>query len=197
MRRPLPTMKTKLIAAKGLAPKALVLSLALAAGGCATVYGDATPSAPPPPPPPPQGANFDAAAFEWSAQPGPASIRGSLAYRGATGAYTCKGAVVALTPDTPYSRRRILKLYGSPDRAAVPVSVVRSRQQSTPSDAYSKFVRTSRCDAGSTFAFDRLPAGGWFVIVAAKPASGEGESVAILRRVQTGRTAQVRNVVMQ
>jgi hypothetical protein len=105
--------------------------------------------------------------------------------------------VVALTPDTPYSRRRIQRLYGAVDRAAVPVSVVRSRQQSAPSDAFSRFVRTSRCDGSGNFGFDKLPAGAWFVIVAVKPAGGEGESVALLRRVQTGRTPQVRSVVLQ
>jgi hypothetical protein len=179
-------MKTKLLA----------LAFAVPAAGCA-IY-DNEPATTPPPPPPSQAASpFDAAAFQWSTQPGVAAIRGAVGYRGAAGAYSCKGAVVALTPDTPFSRRRIMRLYGSADRAAVPVSVVRSRQSSAPSDAFSKFVRTTRCDAGGNFGFDRLPAGGWFVIVAVKPASGEGENVALLRRVQTGRTPQVRSVVMQ
>ncbi len=172
----------------------LVLALAATAGGCATSVRQAPP---PPPPPPPPASAFDAAAFEWSRAPGVAVIRGTVGYRGALGGYTCKGSVVALTPDTPYSRRRILRLYGSADRAAVPVSVVRSRQSSQPSDAFSKFARPARCDGSSSFGFDKLPAGAWFVIVAVRPASGEGESVALLRRVQTGRSAQVRSVVMQ
>ena len=169
--------------------KLLVLALAMTAGACATSDRET--------PPRPAASAFDAAAFEWSRAPGVAAIRGTVGYRGAAGAYSCKGAVVALTPDTPYSRRRIQRLYGSPERAAVPVSVVRSRQSSAPSDAFSKFVRTTRCDGSGNFGFDKLPAGAWFVIVAVKPASGEGESVALLRRVQTGRSPQVRSVVLQ
>src|SRR4051812_13143784 len=115
--------------------KLLALALAATAAGCATSER----RVPPPPPPPPSAPAFEAASFEWSRAAGVAAIRGTVGYRGAAGAYGCKGAIVALTPDTPYSRRRILRLYGSADRAAVPVSVVRSRQSSAPSDAFSKF----------------------------------------------------------
>jgi hypothetical protein len=172
------------------------LALALSVGACATsaVY------TPPPPPPPqagPTGAAFEAGQFEWSRQQGPASIRGSIAYRGPNAPYGCKDSPVALTPDTPYSRERIARLYGATERAAVPLSVVRSRQQRAPSDAFSKFVRTTRCNIDNHFAFERLPAGSWFVIVAVRPQSGEGEPVAVLRRVQTGKSPQPRQVVMQ
>lgn len=166
----------------------LVLALTAIAACASPRYG---------PPPPPSGPAFDPAELAWSQRPGVAAIRGQLSYTGAMGAYTCRNAVVALMPDSPYSRRRIQRLYGAVDRAAVPVSVVRSRQAGQPSDAFQKLVRTSRCDADSRFGFDQLPQGGWFVIVQAKPHSGEGEAVALLRRVQTGRTPQVRSVVLQ
>jgi hypothetical protein len=178
-------MKTRLVAAALL-------------GACASACASSGGYGPPPPPPISQApATFDPADFAWSQQAGVASIRGGIAYRGPNAPYVCRDAAVALTPDTPYSRERILRLYGSTERAAVPVSIVRSRQAGAPSNAFSKFVRSTRCNIDNQFVFDRLPPGSWFVIVAVKPQSGQGEQVALLRRVQTNRNPQPRQAVMQ
>jgi hypothetical protein len=170
-------------------------AFAACAGACASPGAYAPP--PPPPPPGQTGPAFDAGQFEWSRQPGAAAIRGVIGYRGPNAPYVCKDSPVVLTPDTPYSRQRIVRLYGATDRAAVPLSVVRSRQGRAPSDAFSRFVRTTRCNIDNRFAFDGLPPGSWFVVVAARPQSGEGEPIVILRRVQTGKSPQPRQVVMQ
>ncbi len=74
-------------------------------------------------------------------------------------------------------------LYGSATTAAIPVSIVRARQPSAPSGDYARYVRRTTCDAGNRFAFQDLPAGGWFVVTVGRAADGSGEPVAVTRRV--------------
>src|SRR5688572_17406152 len=81
-----------------------VLGLAALAAACAPSLG------PPPPgrmPPPSRPATFSAADFAWSKAPGRATIVGRLAYRQGQTRFTCAGSGVVLTPETPWSRRRM------------------------------------------------------------------------------------------
>lgn len=167
----------------------LAIGLCAALGGCAELYGEA----PPTPSGPPPVASFRPSEFSWSTERGSAAIRGVVDYSQGGRRYACSGQAV-LTPDAPYSRRRILQLYGSTERAALPVDEVRSRQAHRPSDDYSAFVRKSSCDGGH-FDFSGLPAGGWFVIAVAQPPGG-GQAMALMRRVET-RPGSVRTVVLQ
>lgn len=170
-------------------PRLLAIGLCAALGACAEV------STPPPPPPPAAPApSFSANEFDWSAQRGSAGIRGLADFLRDGRHYTCAGQAAVLTPDAPYSRGRIEQLYGSADHAALPVDEVRSRQSNRPSDAYSAYVRHAACDAQGHFAFQGLPAGGWFVIVVASPVGG-GQAMALMRRVET-RPGLVRNLVL-
>ena len=169
----------------------LAVCLCAALSACAQVQG------PPPPPPPPAGPHgppptFHPQAFDWSAQRGSASIRGETAYGHG---FSCAGQPVVLTPDTPYSRWRIVELYGSADHAALPVAEVRSRQAHRPSDEYSAYVRRTTCDPQGHFDFEGLPAGGWFVIAVTLPGGQGGQAMALMRRVQT-RAGAVRSVVL-
>lgn len=162
----------------------LAATLVLLAG-CETTGGG-----PPPPPTPTQPASaavFRAGDFSWSAVPGKARIDGRLAYRNGAQRYTCAGSVVVLTPETPWTRRRMNILYRSSAYAALPAAEVRARTPSEPGEDYSAFVRRATCDAGDGFSFSGLPDGGWFVITVAKPAGGAGDSMAIMRHVQTKR----------
>jgi hypothetical protein len=163
-------------------------SLVLAA--CEEVStGPATTGPPGPPPPggymglPPQ-TTFDAADFAWSTAPGSASLSGALAYRRGPVRYLCQGEDVLLIPETAWSRRRMIILYGSASAAAIPVSIVRARQPSAPSGDYARYVRRATCDSDNHFAFQGLPAGPWYVATVAKPADGQGEPIAITRRVE-------------
>lgn len=170
----------------------VAVSLSAALGACATV--------PPPPPPPVEAAApapaFRAADFAWSAARGSGAVAGAIAYAPGGGArYRCSGQPVVLTPDTPYSRWRIAQLYGSSERAAVPVAAVRSRQAARPSDDYSSFVRRASCDETGRFTFTGLPAGGWFIIAVAQPGVPGAEPVALMRHIQT-RAGAVRQVVI-
>lgn len=76
-------------------------------------------------------------------------------------------------------------LYGSANAAAVPVSIVRARSPSAPSGDLARFVRKATCDESNRFSFSGLPDGAWFVITVAKPIDGQGEAVAVSRRVET------------
>lgn len=157
----------------------------LALAACAT-----TPRTPGPPAPPSSTNTFRAEDFAASAARGTATVTGRVAYRD----WTCAGGSVGLTPDTPYSRGRIQRLYGSTTSAVRTVEEVRSRQVAEAGGDYSRYVRTVQCDTQERFRFEDLPAGSWFVIgrARAKGASAN-DGVVLMRRVQTraGQTATV------
>jgi hypothetical protein len=127
---------------------------------------------------------FQPADFAWSTRRGSSSINGVLGDRGG-GRYTCQGGDVILTPDTAWSRRRMIILYGSANAAAVPVSIVRARTPGAPAGDLARFARKTTCDAANRFSFEGLPEGSWFVITIAKSADGQGEDLAVTRRVET------------
>ena len=166
---------------KSLALLGLVSILVLA--GCAeTPIGPPPPLAPPPLPPPPSApagivisTPFAAADFAWSTVPGTATIRGLTAP-----GQSCAGNAVALTPDTPYSRERIGKLYGSIDYAMIPTPVVRAKVIANDNPAMRGYVRSARCDSNGGFTFDKLPAGSFFII--AEVGDPAGPKV-VMRRV--------------
>ena len=172
----------------------LILTVSLTAAACASTY---EPPLPPPPPPPLErpapGRAFDPQQFAWSTKPGTAAIKGVAAYGPG---YSCAGGKVVLTPDAPYSRRRIQNLYGAVDHAAEPVAAVRARQKAKAGEDYSAFVRTADCGADNRFSFKGLPAGSWFIIVAVSPEADKGEPMALLRRVVVKR-GEVRTVTLQ
>ncbi len=147
-------------------------------GACAT---------PPPPAPPPHAAEFQAEAFAWSTVPGPNTVAGAVVLTTpAKGAYTCAGRRVGLIPDSPYSTRRMAYLYGSPARAVLPESVVRSRTLADPGTDYRRFSRSATCDPQGRFIFSNLPDGSWFVIAPAAPTAGGSpeDTLVLMQRVQ-------------
>jgi hypothetical protein len=92
---------------------------------------------------------------------------------------------VILTPETPWTRRRMSILYKSPTYAALPIAEVRARTPSEPDEGYSAFIRRAVCTSADTFTFSKLPDGAWFAITIAKPVGGAGPNLAIMRRVET------------
>lgn len=162
-----------------------VAGLALAA--CETVT-------PPPPPPPPQAGPspyvFRSADFSWSAIPGQNRIDGRVVYRQGATTFTCSN--VALIPEAPFSARRMVTLYGSAVGAILPVAEVQNRTVPAPG-GFNEFVRTAACDTQGRFSFAGLPDGGWFVLTPARPTTGNGAQMALMRRVVTrgGRATMV------
>jgi hypothetical protein len=175
----------------GIGP-ALGLASILMLAGCAEIPAGG-PLPPPPPPSPtfaaPSGivitTPFRAEDFAWSTMPGTAHIRG-LSEPGRS----CAGNAVALTPDTAYSRERIVKLYGSAEYAVIPTPVVRAKRIANDNPAIRGYVRSGRCDSAGNFAFDNIPAGSFFVI--AEVGDPQGPRV-VMRRVTAvaGRVLQV------
>ena len=162
-----------------------ILLAAASLAGCATSpYG---PPEPPPPPyeAPPSPSLFRAQDFAWSTEAGDSAIYGTLAFRVGALRYTCQGGDVVLTPETPWSRRRMTILYGSSSSAAVAVAQVRARMPSASNEDYARFVHHATCDGANHFNFRNLPDGGWFAITVAKPVGTPGEPVAVMRRVET------------
>jgi hypothetical protein len=157
-----------------------VLAAAFALAACTPTLG---------PPPPrahggPSGATFRASDFAWSTETGRGGIAGQVAYRQGKTRFSCAHATVILTPETPWTRRRMKILYGSTESAAAPAEVVRARTPSAPSEDYSAFIRRTTCDAASRFSFGGLPDGAWYAITIAKPPGG-GEGIALMKRVVT------------
>lgn len=151
---------------------------------CAPTYG---------PPPPGRGATmpapdstFRAGDFAWSKQPGHDSLIGILTYRNGATRYTCAGATVVLTPETPWSRKRMMVLYKSDQRSALPTAEVRGRTAQAPPGNSDPFVRRATCDSTDHVNFSGLPDGAWYAVTLARPVPGAtGGSMAVMRRVVT------------
>lgn len=138
----------------------------------------------------PASAEFKTSDFAWSTAAGAGRIEGQLRYKAGGQAYSCADAGVVLTPETPWTRRRMEILYKSPSSATLLASEVRGRTPPGRSSDYSAFVKHAACDASGRFTFSGLPEGNWFVITVAKPvAPGTGQEMAIMRRVTTGARA--------
>ena len=165
-----------------LPPTLAIVALAAALGACEPTYG--------PPPPtrittPTEETQFRAADFAWSKGSGRNALSGQVTYRAGALRYGCAGAPVVLTPETPWSRKRIGVLYMSTERAALPIDEVRARGAEAPPGDSEPFVRKVTCDKDSQFRFAGLPDGAWYVVVPAKPIGGSGPTLALMRRVTT------------
>lgn len=137
---------------------------------------------------------FRTSDFTWSQAPGKGRIEGRLTFQSGGKPYGCVGTGVVLTPETPWTRRRMSILYASPKRAALPATEVRGRTPPGRSADYSAFVKRAACDASGRFAFNGLPDGAWYAITVAKPSSpGVGADMAIMRRVEIrgGKTVEL------
>jgi hypothetical protein len=163
--------------ARILASAALLGSLT----ACAPTLG------PPPPrtsPAPPLSTEFRAADFAWAQVPGRNSLMGRLAFKRGATTYSCANASVILTPETPWSRRRMSVLYKSETRSALPSDEVRARTSEAPPGDSDPYIKRTTCDATNHFSFTGLPDGAWYAVTIGRPAGG-GPSFAFMRRVTT------------
>ena len=170
-----------------------IVAASAAVAACAPTMGPPPPGGRMGPPPPAVGGPFRAEDFAWASAPGRGGVVGHVTYREGPIRFGCSGASVVLTPETPWTRQRMIMLYQSPERAAQPVEAVRARTPAGPSGDYSAFVRRATCDAVDRFSFSGVPDGAWYVITTAKPVSGPGQTVALMRRVVV-RGGRVSNV---
>lgn len=170
----------------------LFVAALLLVAGCATDR---------PPPPtrgaptvaPSQGAEFKASDFAWATVAGKGRIDGRLTYKSGALAYSCAEAGVLLTPQTAWTRQRMITLYRSADHAVLPAAEVRAR--TVRSNDYSAYVRRATCDPIGRFTFTNLPDGGFFAITVAKSVTpGVGPDMAIMRyvKVSNGKVVEVK-----
>lgn len=142
-----------------------------------------------PPPPrtsaPPGDASFRAGDFAWAQAPGRNALMGRLTFRQGPVVYSCAGASVILTPETPWSRRRMAVLYKSDVRSALPSDEVRARTPQAPPGDSGPFIKRTTCDGADHFSFTGLPDGAWYVVTIGKPVGGGSPSMAFMRRVMT------------
>ena len=128
---------------------------------------------------------FRVSDFAWSQTPGKGRIDGRVTYRAGDLAYGCAGAGVVLTPETPWTRRRMTILYKSPKSAALPAGEVRGRTPPGSSNDFAAYVKRATCDASGKFAFNGLADGAWYLITVAKaPGTSNDRDMAIMRRVE-------------
>jgi len=162
-------------------PIYFVLAGAAALAACTPTLGPAPPGGSRP-----AGSEaFRAQDFAWSTEGGGGGVAGHVSYKQGKVRYSCAKATVILTPETPWTRRRMRILYLSSEAAAEPADAVRGRTPSAPGGDYSAYVRRTTCDAGSRFSFHDLPDGAWYAITIAKPAAGGGPPIALMKRVTT------------
>ncbi len=152
--------------------------LSLLAAGL-LLAGCATPPSPPPPPPPPYVAPHDE--FAWSKALGSNVVQGHGIWRDEGRRFTCAGQSAALIPETPYTRRRMIQLYGSDQKAHRPVEEVKAISTADKGFDYGAYVRNTQCGPEGRFEFRDLPDGAWFVI--ARGVAPAGASEVALRRV--------------
>ena len=159
-------------------------ALAGALSACAPTLG--------PPPPgrlhalPVEDTTFHASDFAWSQAQGRNALIGVANFKLGPTRYTCLGATVVLTPETPWSRRRMMVLYRSDLRAALPADEVRGRTPQAPPGDSGPYVKRAICDNADRFSFAGLADGGWYVVTIAKPVPGAtGPNIALMRRVIT------------
>ena len=168
-------------------PVRLLAAAALlgALSACAPSLGPPPPGrfAPPPPPVLDDGV-FRAGDFAWSQAPGRNTLAGALSPPGPIH-YTCAGLTVVATPETSWSRRRMMVLYRSDQRASLPADDVRSRQNLAPAGDSDPYVKRAKCDAADHFVFPDLADGPWYLVTLAKPvaAANAGPNLAVMRRV--------------
>lgn len=180
-----------------LGPDMTRLRLPAVFAAAAALSACAGPSLGPPPPgsrPAPGPAVFRPADFAWSQKAGRNTIAGHVTYREGATRFSCAGQGVVLTPETPWSRRRMSVLYGSAERAAAPAAEVRARTPDAPPGDAGPFVKRTTCDSNDRFSVAGLPDGAWYAIVLARPVGQpRAEGVALMRRVTTrgGRVANV------
>ncbi len=177
-------------------PVLSAVAMAALLAACATAPPPSPPPRPVPPPPPPTPIEE----FGWSTRPGANVLNGNLTYRPAAGqTWSCSGQSVALTPETTYSRNRMMALYGSADRALHPVATVQTRSAANPGMDYSQFVRSTACDAQNNFAFRDLPDGAYYIIARVRqtvpPVAGSDRVV--MQRVELRGGENVRIILPQ
>lgn len=107
---------------------------------------------------------FDAALATSLLGGGPNTLTGNafMRQRGG-GVVTCAGSVVTLLPSTPYTKDRMLALYGAPNQGVALLTGSASFDPDPP--LYKQLIHSTKCDSQGNFAFPGEADGEFFVVV--------------------------------
>lgn len=111
--------------------------------------------------------SYNPADFAWAEADGTNTVRGSALLRTVGGEVrTCGGLSVQMIPDVPYSRERIMHLYGKLGSGFQPASAAQAGGIifMGESHEYTQVGRRTVCDAQGNFRFENVPDGDWFVV---------------------------------
>lgn len=140
---------------------------------------------------------FDPGQVQWVAQPGDAHVSGTAFLTLSDGSRkSCAGFKVELLPVADYSNERIRLTYGNNQQGQILLD--QNPPAFTPdAPAYHELLLKSQCDEQGVFAFNKVPAGEYYVMVfiiwhdtvggAKRPQGG-----AVMKRIRVGARAQVR-----
>ena len=140
---------------------------------------------------------FDPEQVQWVAQPGDAHVSGTaLLTLGDGSRKNCAGFKVELLPVAEYSSERIRLTYGNNRQGQI---LLNQNPPAFTPDApeYHELLLKSQCDEQGVFAFDKVPAGEYYVMVFIiwhDMAGGEKrpQGGAVMKRIRVGAGAQVR-----
>ena len=140
----------------------LVLGLGMALAGCAQLgIPDPTASSPATLP------ALTPAEIEWARKSGTNTVSGLASQTVGGTTHTCAGQSANLVPDSAYARARMTAIFGNPTRGTRAASLGPAKfDRDDP--LYVSTLRTTRCDAGGSFTFPRVPDGVWYVTTSIK-----------------------------
>ncbi|WP_421997939.1 hypothetical protein [Reyranella sp.] len=133
------------------------------------------------------------AEVDWSRKSGASTVSGSAIVKSGGETHTCAGQSAILIPDTPYAQARMTAIFGNSSRGRRAASLGPVKfERDDP--LYVSTLRTTRCDAGGSFSFQRIPDGTWYVTTTVKWQDGsKAEGGSMMRRVDVngGRLVKV------
>lgn len=135
---------------------------------------------------------FNAEEVAWAKEVGSGKIVGSGLIQTIGGIpRSCAGNIVTINPSSPYSRERIMAIYGNEERGFI--RGINYEIEVPP--GYEDQFRKTRCDAQGAFEFDELPAGEYFVLTSVvwkvNDYSNEGGTMIQKVVVQEGKTKRI------
>lgn len=131
--------------------------------------------------------------LDWSRKSGANTVSGTAQIKEGNTVHTCAGQSANLIPDSAYARARMNAIFGSTARGTRPANLAPVKfERDDP--LYVSTLRTTRCDAGGSFSFPRVPDGVWYVTSSVKwEGASRVEGGSMMRQVEVrgGRLVKV------
>lgn len=130
---------------------------------------------------------------DWSRKSGANTVSGTAQIKDGNTVHTCAGQSANLIPDSAYARARMTAIFGSTAKGMRSASLAPVKfERDDP--LYVSTLRTTRCDAGGSFSFPRVPDGVWYITSSVKwDGASRVEGGSMMRQVEVrgGRLVKV------